>query len=75
MSGPTLFAVVCKWADRRVPHGETGRLAIVVEAANAIEAELAANAARPDLWERDGLTRETAVHPAVQLAHTKEGKR
>lgn len=61
-----LFAVICKWKDRRTPVVDEGHEAIVVEAADSNEALLAAHAARPDLWENHGprFSRETAVHPA-----------
>lgn len=62
----TLFAVVCKWKDLAgMEVRAEGHEAIMVEAADANEAQGIASAARPDLWARDGLLRETAVHPAT----------
>ena len=66
---PTLFAVVCKWADLRGPVvKDRGHIALIVEAADANEAQNLAYTARPDLWERDGYTRSTAVHPATSVS-------
>jgi len=65
---PQFFAVVCKWADRRGPVlKDEGHEAVVVEASNANEALLAVSLARPDLWEPNCFTRETAVHHATRL--------
>jgi hypothetical protein len=70
--GGGLFAVVCKWKDFRSSVVVDGHEAIVVEAADANEAQDAAYAARPDLWEDHGtgFFRETAVHPATRIEAT-----
>lgn len=70
-----LFAVVCKWADRRGQVvTNVGHEAIVVEAADVNEAQDIAYAARPDLWADDGLTRQAAVHPATRPTDSKESR-